>query len=92
MSQNADIYTETMATIYAQQGHWDKVAEVYRHLLAAEPERLDFADALAEAENKAKDDRRKTPEQLVSLVREWIELLFKYEELQKLKRLKDLNS
>ena len=92
MSQNADIYTETMATIYAQQGHWDKVAEVYRHLLAAEPERLDFADALAEAENKARDDRRKTPEQLVSLVREWIELLFKYEELQKLKRLKDLNS
>ena len=91
MSQKADIYTETMATIYAQQGHWDKVAEIYRHLLAAEPERLDLADALAEAENKAKEDRRKRPEQLVSLVREWIELLFKYEKLQKLRGLKNSN-
>jgi hypothetical protein len=89
MSQDVDIYTETMATVYADQGHWSKVAKIYRHLLATEPERLDFADALAEAENRVNEMRRKAPEQLVPLFREWIELLFKSEELQKLKKLKN---
>jgi hypothetical protein len=87
MSQQVDIYTETMAAVYADQGHWEKVVEIYRHLLAIEPERLEYADALAEAENRMKMSR-KTPEQLVTLFREWIDLLFKFEALQKLKKLK----
>ena len=88
MRQKVDVYTETMAKVYADQGHWGKAVEIYRHLLAMEPERLDFADALAEAENRLKEMSRKTPEQLVPLFREWIELLFKSEALQKLKKLK----
>ncbi len=90
MSQVVNIYTETMAGVYADQGHWGKVVEIYRHLLAIEPERLEYVDALAEAENRMKTNEmsRKTPEQLVPVFREWIELLFKYEELQKLKKLK----
>jgi len=89
MSQEVNIYTETMAQVYADQGHWEKVAQIYRHLLAMEPERLEYADALAEAENrmKMKAMSRKTPEQLVPVFREWIELLFKFEQLQKLKKL-----
>ena len=86
MSRKADIYTETMAEVYADQGHWEKVVEIYRHLLAVEPERLEYADALAEAENRMQMSH-KAPEQLVPLFREWIELLFKFEELQKLKKL-----
>jgi hypothetical protein len=94
MNQEVNIYTETMAKVYAGQGHWEKVVEIYRHLLAMEPERLEYADALAEAENRVETNAmsRETPEQLVPLFREWIELLFKFEELQKLKKLKrDLN-
>ena len=87
MSRIVNIYTETMANVYAQQGHWRKVAEIYRHLLAAEPGRLDYADALAEAEAKMKEPEPKSPERLVPLFREWIELLLKAEELEKLKRL-----
>jgi len=87
MTQQVDIYTETMAEVYADQGHWEKVVEIYRHLLAIEPERLEYADALAEAENQMKISR-KAPEQLVPLFREWIDLLFKLEALQKLKKLK----
>lgn len=86
MSQQVDIYTETMAKVYADQGHWGKVVEIYRHLLAADPQRLEYADALAEAENRLKRSR-KTPEQLVPLFREWIDLLFKFEALRKLKKL-----
>jgi hypothetical protein len=90
MSQEVDIYTETMAKIYADQGHWIKVMEIYRHLLAMEPERLEYADALAEAENRLKMNEigRKTPDQLTALFCEWIQLLFKFEELQKLTKLK----
>ena len=91
MNQKVNIYTETMAKVYADQGHWEKVVEIYRHLLAMEPERLEYADALAEAENRVETNAmssRKTPEQLVPLFCEWIELLFKFEKLQKLKKLK----
>ena len=90
MSREVDIYTETMAKVYADQGHWEKVVEIYRHLLAMEPDRLEYADALAEAENRLKmnEIRRKTPDQLIPLFHEWIQLLFKFEELQKLTKLK----
>ncbi len=88
MSQEVDIYTETMAKIYADQGHWAKVAEIYHHLAAREPERQDFADALAKAEKKMSENPQKNLEELVPLFREWIELLFKYENLQKLRKLK----
>ena len=90
MNQEVDIYTETMAEIFADQGHWGKVVEIYRHLLATEPERLEYADALAEAESKMEMNsvHLKSPEQLVPLFREWIEMLFKFEELQKLKKLR----
>ena len=44
----------------------------------------------AKAENRVETNAmsRETPEHLVPLFREWIELLFKFEELQKLKKLK----
>ena len=80
-----------MANVYAQQGHWSKVAEIYRHLLAAEPGRLDYADALAEAEAKMNEPGPKSPERLVPLFSEWIELLLKTEDLERLKRLRKRN-
>jgi hypothetical protein len=89
MSRKIGIYTETMAKVYAAQGHWGKAAEIYRHLLTETPARKDFADALAEAEKNTHKKPHKNPEQLVPLFREWIELLFRREKLQKLKNMKD---
>jgi hypothetical protein len=89
MSKEIGIYTETMAKVYAAQGHWGKTAEIYRHLLAEAPARKDFADALAEAEKKISNDSPKGPERLVPLFREWIELLFRHDKLQKLRKLKE---
>ena len=88
MSKEIGIYTETMAKVYAAQGHWGKAAEIYRHLLTEAPARKDFADALAEAEKKINKDSGNSPEQLVPLFREWIELLFRREKLQKLRNMK----
>ena len=89
MSKEIGIYTETMAKVYAAQGHWEKAAEIYRHLLTGVPARKDFSDALAEAEKKLHKDSQKIPEQLVPLFREWIELLLRREKLQKLEELKN---
>lgn len=89
MNQEFDIYTETMAKVYADQNHWAKVVQIYRHLLDQEPERLDFTKALAEAESKLAEIRPPNVDRLVSLFGEWIELVFRYERLQKLKQLKN---
>jgi len=89
MSKEIGIYTETMAKVYAAQGLWEKAAEIYRHLLTVAPTRKDFAEALAEAEKKIHKDSHKNPEQLVPFFREWIELLFRRQKLQKLRNLKD---
>ena len=74
MSKEIGIYTETMAKVYAAQGHWEKAAEIYRHLLTGAPARKDFADALAEAEKKIHKDSNKNLEQLVPLFRHRLQL------------------
>lgn len=89
MKREIEVYTETMARVYASQGHWVKAANVYRHLLAGEPDRHDLADALAEAEQMVKEVGQKSPDDLVPLFREWIELLFKHEKFQRLSSLRN---
>ena len=89
MNLENDIYTETMAKVYADQKHWAKVVRIYKHLLAGEPQRMDYKRALAEAETQLAEIRPKNADRLVPLFREWIELLFRYEKLQKLKQLKN---
>lgn len=74
MDQNPDFLTATMARIYADQGHYDRAAEIYRHLLARSPERTDVADALAEAEKSLEKNRATDQDRLVSLFLRWFEL------------------
>jgi hypothetical protein len=88
MTKDIGIYTETMAKVYATQGHWEKAAEIYRHLLSEAPARKEIADALAEVEKKILRDSPKDPEQLVPLFREWIQLMIRSENLKKLRSLK----
>jgi hypothetical protein len=91
MNQEVDIYTETMAKVYAGQGHWEKAVKIYRYLVLRDPLREDLADALSQAEKKMIENQPKKPEQLVPLFQEWIELLFRNEKLQRLKRLKNMH-
>jgi hypothetical protein len=89
MSRGISIYTETMAKVYAAQGHWEKAAEIYRHLLTEAPARKELADALAEVEKSIGKEPHKNSEQLVLLFREWIQLVFRREKLNKLRNLKE---
>ena len=87
MTDNTDFYTKTMAKVYADQGYFEKAAEVYRYLLKQYPERQDqdIVEALAEVEIKLSE---KAPDKLALLFGEWIDLAVKYNSLQKLKKIR----
>ena len=88
MEKETDFYTATMAKVYAGQGHWDKAAEIYRYLLRMEPERTDYLEALAQAEKMSKTTGSPAARDLAPLFHQWIDLMLKYKNLQKLRRLK----
>jgi hypothetical protein len=88
MIKDPDFYTVTMARVYADQGYWEKAAEIYRHLLKLEPARRDLAAALAEVEKKIDEAGSKKPEDLIPLFREWLNLVFQYKHLRGLRKLK----
>lgn len=88
MEKETDFYTATMAAVYAEQGHWDKSAEIYRYLLKREPERVDYLEALAKAERKLISSADKPSENLSPLFQQWFDLVLKYKTLQKLQKLK----
>jgi pentatricopeptide repeat protein len=87
MEKETDFYTATMAKVYAEQGHWDKASEVYRHLLRQEPDRDDYLAALASMERKAKRARDNSIEDLGALFHQWFDLMLKYKNLQQLRKL-----
>jgi cytochrome c-type biogenesis protein CcmH/NrfG len=80
--------TATLARIFAEQGHWEKAAEIYRSLLRHDPQREDLKLALAEAETGMHAAGRRTPQELSPLFEEWIDLLLRYDRLRRLRRLK----
>ncbi|MFC1814984.1 hypothetical protein ACFL0M_03365, partial [Thermodesulfobacteriota bacterium] len=80
-------YTVTMAKVFADQGYFEKAAEIYRYLLKKEPERLDLIETLADVEKKLSEKPKKSITDLLPLFDKWIDLLLKYNNLQKLKKL-----
>ena len=89
MAEQSPIRTATMARIYAQQGHYRKAADIYRHLLTLDPSRQDIADALAAAETMQAAEDHGGEKGLAPLVREWIRLAVRYRQVQQLKRMKN---
>jgi hypothetical protein len=53
-----------------------------------EPERTDYLEALAEAERMLNTTVNRQVEDLAPLFQQWIDLMLKYKNLQKLRRLK----
>ncbi|MDJ0780796.1 MAG: tetratricopeptide repeat protein [Desulfosarcinaceae bacterium] len=87
MSDDPEIYTLTMARVYAQQGHHDRAAAIYRHLLLASPHDETLIKALADAEAALVTQRQTQRGELVQLTREWIRLLQLRERLNRLRKL-----
>ena len=87
MTDDRQHETLTMARLLSEQGHWQRAAEICRHLLQTQPGREDVAEALAEAERRARASSPKTAADLVPLFQEWIDLLFTHQRLRQLGRL-----
>ena len=82
-------YTATMAKVYADQGYFEKSAEIYRHLLKLEPDRQELKAALLEVEQKLKEEKKTHTRDLTLLFEKWFELLLRHHNLQKLKKLQN---
>ena len=85
MTDNPDFYTKTMAKVYANQGYLTKAAEIYRFLLKQEPDRQELIDELFEIEKKLSE---KVPSDPVLSLSKWIDLMLRYNGLQKLKKIR----
>lgn len=85
MADNTDFYTVTMAKIYAEQGHFNRAEEIYRYLLSVEPGRQDLVKELESVRQQAAKSGMKSLASLEPLIREWIKLLLKFKNVQKLK-------
>ena len=85
MSEDTDFYTSTMAKIYADQGHFEKAAEIYRFLLKQEPDRQDLVESLSEIERKFFFNEKKDHGSLVSLFVKWFDLALCGNRLQTLR-------
>ena len=84
MTPDEPFYTMTMARVLAQQGNHEEAKRVYRYLLQKEPDRPDLVAAL-EALEAANGQR--TLDDLHPLFREWLDLIFSYNKMRKLKKL-----
>jgi hypothetical protein len=83
MTEDQKFETETMAGIYASQGHFRRAIEIYHRLLEQHPERTDLRDKMLRIESKKKfeDENR-----LAAKFSEWLDLLMKYKKLEALKQ------
>lgn len=87
MSDDKTFYTLTMAKVYAAQGYLNKAARIYHYLLQQSPDRQDLLDAVEDLEKRAAEKMKYQKEDLVSRISLWIDLLLKYNNLKKIKRL-----
>ena len=87
MNTDDVFYTRTMAKVLADQGNLRKAAEIYRYLLEREPGNPDLVGALSEIETRRIE---KGSEDLVRLFGRWIDLLLAHNNLEQLKKLKNI--
>ncbi len=84
MIKDEVFYTKTMAKVFADQGNLEKAAEIYKYLLRREPQRHDLIDALSDIEKKSIQTGNRELEEIFA---KWVDLLIKYNGIQKLKEL-----
>jgi len=88
MIQDNDFKTATMARVYSSQGHYEKAAEIYKHLLECEPDRQDLARAFAGVEKKLHEKAKGNNEDLAVLFSTWVDLILRYKRMRYLRKIK----
>ncbi len=75
MTREPSFYTASMAKLYADQGYWQKAAEIYRFLLQRYPHNEELRAALQEIEQQQAQRQAPTCKDLQLLMREWSDLM-----------------
>ncbi len=75
MTRVKESYTATMAKIYADQGYLRKAAQIYRYLLAQNPDQDGIREALAALEQEMVRCPEPSRKELGLLFKEWVHLL-----------------
>ncbi len=75
MTLSPAFYTATMARLFAEQGYLRKAAEIYRHLLAHEPENEELRQVLATLEHRMAEQPSPSRKDAEMLLREWAQML-----------------
>jgi hypothetical protein len=89
MTVHETFYTETMARILADQKKFQHAADIYRHLLAKEPENTQWARALEtmlQAHTRQQAAQNEAP--LAELFQRWIDISSRYNKVKTVKKLK----
>jgi hypothetical protein len=89
MTEDKPFYTVTMARVYAEQGNLEEAKLVYRYLLEKEPGHQDLVEALEDLEARGRNTQI---EDLLPLFRQWMDLVFRYNRMKKLKKLNSVYS
>ena len=85
MATDKEFETETMAQIYADKGHFDKAAAIYRRLLIQTPERNDLRSRLEAVEKRLESTQNQT---LSTQFSTFVDLLLKKKQIDKLRNLR----
>jgi hypothetical protein len=85
MAIEKEFETETMAQIYADQGHYEKAAVIYRRLLLQAPAREDLRNRLKAIEEQLKSTGSQS---LSTKFSAFIDLLLKKKQIDKLRNLR----
>jgi len=88
MIPDNDFKTATMARVYSSQGHYEKAAQIYKHLLKREPDRQDLSGALAGVEKKLNEKAKGSNEDLAVMFSTWVDLILRYKRMRYLRKIK----
>lgn len=72
-----------MAKLFEDQGYLRKAAEIYRHLVALNPERPELQEALDRIERRIAEQPAPTRKDTELLLREWIDLMKRKKQLDR---------
>jgi tetratricopeptide (TPR) repeat protein len=86
MDDPAQRYTKPLATLYADQGHYDKAIEIYQYLIKKFPDRKDILDDLSDLKIKMQRIKASDKPELDVLFQEWFDLIAKYKQINAIQK------
>lgn len=85
MQKDAIYHTPTMAKVLADQGKLREAAEIYRHLIGINPEKIQYQDALAIVEARL---QAQTGDRIQSALGRWMSFLLVQKQYHYLRRIR----